>query len=295
MIGRRLMRQPAQGPSSIFDVPGTRGAYWSADPVHFVGDLNSPLDAWKSLNSDIQAVATVKPILRKTKKSQIYWVDSVAASDLKVVFPEALGSNCTVVRSTDRGVEFFRGLTIGLEYVVARYFNFNSDILVCNRPLSVFEESMLREYMQRRIPMLGPDIVLNGRFDTDVDEWGTDDLPEISLSWNNGRLQSVRSVVGQMYTIQRRPEYFLEQGSLYVARLRNRSAAQVMIARFNHGVTAQTSAIVMPAMTSIPAGTEVVSVAYAQAVSRGVLIWLGTNQQTNTTLLIDDVSWREIL
>ena len=119
----------------------------------------------------VEATTALKPILRKTPITGVYWADSNTATSALNVALGNLGSACTVARSGAEGVTFTENVSITSTYNLAPAFSFNSDVAIFNRALTAIEKALITRYMQRAVPLLGNNVVTNGTFDTDTTGW----------------------------------------------------------------------------------------------------------------------------
>lgn len=164
---------------AIQRIPGLAG-YWSTDPAYLFEDsgettpatLNGVVGCWTSVGpAAIQATTAVKPYLRKTPQSGVYWIDSNTANSALTATLGNLGAACTVAKSGAEGVTFTEGVTISSTYNIAPAYGFNGDVAIFNRALTVTEKALLTLYMQRGVPVLGANLVTNGTFDTSTAGW----------------------------------------------------------------------------------------------------------------------------
>ena len=147
---------------AIQRIPGLAG-YWSTDPAYLFEDsgettpatLNGVVGCWTSVGpAAIQATTAVKPYLRKTPQSGVYWIDSNTANSALTATLGNLGAACTVAKSGAEGVTFTEGVTISSTYNIAPAYGFNGDVAIFNRALSVTEKALLTRYMQRGVPLV---------------------------------------------------------------------------------------------------------------------------------------------
>jgi len=164
---------------AIQRIPGLVG-YWSADPAYLFEDsgattpatLNGVVGCWTSVGpAALQATTAVKPYLRKTPVSNVYWLDSNTATSALTATLGNLGSACTVAQAGAEGVAFTENVTISSTYNIAPAFGFNGDVAIFNRALTASENALLTRYMSRGVPVLGSNLVTNGTFDTDTTGW----------------------------------------------------------------------------------------------------------------------------
>ncbi len=119
-------------------------------------------------NHAIQATTANKPYLRKTPVSNKFWLDSnTATGALTATFASSLGSACTIATVGAEGVVIADNQTVGTTYNLAPPFGYNGDVLIINRALTAAEKALVTRVMQRNVPMLGSESVVNGAFDTD--------------------------------------------------------------------------------------------------------------------------------
>ncbi len=198
----------------IMKIPGLVG-YWSSDPSYMYEDsagtipteVNGVIGRWDSMEIPaIQAITAIKPYLRKTPTSNIYWLDSNTNTSALTVTLGNLGSSCTIVRIGAEGIIFTEGVNITSTYDIAPAYNFNSDIAIFDRTLTVTEKALLTNYMQRGMPLLGDNLIVNGTFDNNTFGWMDPDLGTTGIaSSNNGSLELTSIGSNYMYFSQLLP------------------------------------------------------------------------------------------
>ena len=127
---------------------------FSAD-ASFAGTVDNVTLVSVSNAPALQATTAVKPYLRRTPTSNVYWLDSNTSTSALTATLGNLGSACTVARAGAEGVTFTEGVTISVTYNIAPAFGFNGDIAIFNRALTATEKALLTRYMQRGVPVLG--------------------------------------------------------------------------------------------------------------------------------------------
>ena len=144
----------------ITAMPGLVG-YWSADPAYLYEDsagtipasLNGVIGAWASVASPavlaVQSTTANKPYLRQTPVSGKYYLDGNTATAALTATLGNLGSACTVVLSGPDGPVFKEGVTISATYNLATPFNWNGEIAIWNRALTIAEKALVTRYMKR--------------------------------------------------------------------------------------------------------------------------------------------------
>ncbi len=175
---------------AIQRIPSLVG-YWSDDPAYLFEDsgattpasLNGVVGCWTSVGpAAIQATTAVKPYLRKTPVSNVYWLDSNTTTSALTATLGNLGSACTVAQAGAEGVAFTEGVTISSTYNIAPSYGFNGDVAIFNRALTVTEKALLTRYMQRGVPVLGSELLAN-RFATDISGWVANAAFGGSIEW----------------------------------------------------------------------------------------------------------------
>jgi len=219
----------------------------------------------------VEATTALKPTLRKTPTTGIYWADSNTSTSALNVALGNLGSACTVARSGAEGVTFTEGVTISSTYNLAPAFSFNSDVALFNRALTATEKALVTRYMQRGVPVLGSNVVTNGKFDDGATGWS------VGTNWSIGggiatKTGGAGGVLVQAYT--------LPVGSFYAIR----GDFTVTAGAFNFYVGGSQ---VPPSITSSSSGLYVV------ARSAGTNI--GVNGNTTSAGTLDNLSFRQIL
>ena len=232
----------------------------------------------------VEATTALKPILRKTPITGVYWADSNTATSALNVALGNLGSACTVARSSAEGVTFTEGVTISSTYNIAPAFAFNSDVAIFNRALTATEKALITRYMARAVPMLGSNLVTNGTFDTDLTGWSKYGPDE--MLWEAGKLRINRTTAVtnayQGVSVQAEAQYLLK-----------------MVGAIPVGPTTPTFAL----STSIGgAGTVYASAANALLPSMVARVPSNTtlniciiSSSGNGSITADDVSMRKIL
>lgn len=168
--------------AAIQRIPGLAG-YWSADPAYLWEDsgattpasINGVVGCWESHGSPaIQATTAVKPYLRRTPTSGVYWLDSNAGASALTATLGNLGAACTVARVGAEGVTFTEGVTISSTYNIATAYNFNGNVAIFDRALTASEKALITRYMWRFVPILSGNIISNGTFDVNTAGWFSD-------------------------------------------------------------------------------------------------------------------------
>ncbi len=241
----------------------------------------------------VQATTANKPFLRRTPTTGIYWLDSnTSTGALVATFGSSLGSACTVVRAGPYGVTFEETVTIGTTYIIAPPFQFNSDVLIINRALTVAEKALLTQYMGRSVPQLSAEIIVNGEFTTDISGWNPANA-DVTVSWDAGVLVANRpSVSGAIYALQT-PGYTHTQGNQYIARAKNAGAGNIASVIMYTG--GSTNNRVHPPLTSLLSGEDRTVVGQSNVASDTLTVRLGTNSVTTGERRYDNISLKRIL
>ena len=220
---------------AIQRIPGLVG-YWSADPAYLFEDsgattpatLNGVVGCWTSVGpAALQATTAVKPYLRKTPVSNVYWLGSNTATSALTATLGNLGSACTVAQAGAEGVAFTENVTISSTYNIAPAYGFNGDVAIFNRTLTVSEKALLTRYMQRGVPVLGPELVYNGGFDYGTEGWINDNgilsvVDGEGISTQNGNSNLVN-----------RQTFVLPEGGMYIYSGRYRRGTSTGIIKLN--------------------------------------------------------------
>jgi len=187
----------------ITAMPGLVG-YWSADPAYLYEDsagtipasLNGVIGAWASVASPavlaVQSTTANKPYLRHSPISNTYYLDGNTATAALTATLGNLGSACTVVLSGPDGPVFKEGVTISATYNLATPFNWNGEIAIWNRALTIAEKALVTRYMKRYDTQYGslvsalPQINLRTDFPNveAVPDWGS--TTTFDSTWKNG-------------------------------------------------------------------------------------------------------------
>ena len=140
-------------------------------------------------NAAYQTTTANKPYLRRTPTSNVYWLDSNTSTSALTATLGNLGSSCTVAKADAEGVTFTENVTISSTYNIAPAFGFNGDVAIFNRALTTTEKVLLTRYMQRGVPVLGANLIVNGTFDTDITGWTNPTPTRGTISWDSGQLK----------------------------------------------------------------------------------------------------------
>ena len=149
--------------AAIQRIPGIAG-YWPADPAYLFEDSAGTVPAsvggvvgcWWSLGpAAIQATTAVKPYLRKTPRSGVYWLDSNTSTSALTATLGNLGTACTVARSGPDGPYFLENVTISSTYNIAPAYGFGGEVAIFNRALTASEKALITRYMRRYDTLYG--------------------------------------------------------------------------------------------------------------------------------------------
>ena len=151
----------------IMNMSGLVG-YWSTDPIYLWEDsagtipasINGVIGRWDSMGTPaVQATTAVKPYLRKTATSNIYWIDPNIITSSLIVTTGDIGEICTIVKTGAEGIIFEENVIINSSYNLVSYnidelIRYTGDIAIFNRPLTIFEKDLLTRYMNRGVPIV---------------------------------------------------------------------------------------------------------------------------------------------
>ena len=118
----------------------------TVDNVTLVAVSNSPA---------LQATTAVKPYLRKTPRSGVYWLDSNTDTSALTATLGNLGTACTVARSGPDGPYFLENVTISSTYNIAPAYGFGGEVAIFNRALTASEKALITRYMRRYDTLYG--------------------------------------------------------------------------------------------------------------------------------------------
>ena len=173
-------------------------------PADFAGTIDNVTLVSVSNAPGIEATTSLKPILRKTPTTGVYWLDSNTTTSALNVATGNLGASCTVARATPEGVTFTENVSITSTYNIAPAFSFNSDVAIFNRSLTATEKALITRYMQRAVPMLGSNLFLNSNFDA-ASSWSlanfsiADGVATKSATGATGFIRQSVGVAGKQY------------------------------------------------------------------------------------------------
>jgi hypothetical protein len=180
---------------------GELGGYWDPKPENVFtesagtgavvvnGVVGYFANAVNGQPAAVQATTANKPFLRRTPTTQKYWLDgNTATAALTATFLESLGSTCTIAKlDPELGVVWSENQTIGTTYNLITPYAYHGPTLVINRLLTAGEKAIVERVMEREMPTLGSEFVVNGTFDTDVSGWTRYSGDEtFTLSWDAG-------------------------------------------------------------------------------------------------------------
>ncbi len=161
---------------------GEKGGYWPAlrqyayedsagtTAASVNGVVGLRLNAIAGYPNAVQATTANKPYLRLTPTTNKPWYDSnTATGALTATFSGALGSACTVATVTPEGVTILENQTVGTTYNICPPYGYNSDVLIIDRAPTPAERALVTRVMQRSVPALGSELVVNGGFDSVAD------------------------------------------------------------------------------------------------------------------------------
>lgn len=134
-------------------------------------------------NHATQTTTANKPLSAITPQTQLPWLTADATDVVPVVFPSALGSACTIARATPTGVKFADSQTVNATWNdLIRPSQYNSAVCVLNRAPTAYERAVIERILERYVPVLGANLVINGRFDSGYSNWSKAN----AWSWSGG-------------------------------------------------------------------------------------------------------------
>lgn len=190
---------------AIQRIPGLVG-YWSADPAYLFEDsgattpatLNGVVGCWTSVGPvALQATTAVKPYLRQTPTSNVYWLDSNTSTSALTATLGNIGSACTVARAGAEGVTFTEGVTISSTYNIAPAYGFNGDVAIFNRALTTTEKALLTRYMQRGVPLLSGEMLENTSLN-DLSGWTKIPAGSVDVTLANPGISILTSIAANV-------------------------------------------------------------------------------------------------
>lgn len=172
------------------------------------------LDMGPRAINGVQATTSLKPTLRQTPITGVWWLDPPASGALTVTLPSAVTS-ATRYTVTPTGVAKQTGVNLGSSFnLVAPYTYFGGAIYIdeaVHGAVTPLEEAAILRFLSQFVPALSNQLVGNPSFDVSLSGWS----PATSTwSWDNGA--AVSNGVGTQ-TLNRSNNYNWVLGTQFYA------------------------------------------------------------------------------
>jgi hypothetical protein len=179
-----------------------------------------------------QQTTANKPYLRRTPTTGKYWYDSnTTTGALTAAFPSSLGSSCTIASVTPEGVSILENQTVGSTYNICPPFGYNGDVLIINRALTAAEKALVTRVMQRNVPTLGSNLIIDPDFDSPA-LWTTEGNAAVS----GGCATFTNAVSGDGTYVRSTNDYSFSTDIFYWIKIKNSSYSSGQLYLARHGL-----------------------------------------------------------